>query len=280
MTEATEKPPSSPGLSEETFLRTERPEVSNLRPAEMFPDSHETFGLPILTSENREFIIQRAKEVLNRDKHILVIYIDVDSLKLWNEHPSYGREVGNQVIKHAAFAPLEKVNEVFGDREDIEIMELRQAGTADEIRLYVFGLNEKDLEQIESLREKLAAVPVIPPKEGRYDDSLGGEALKIGFSFSFGIATSMDMDMRQYCEETKNLIDQGKIDLPFGLIQELSQKAKDIADISKIKKVGELVSQLGTFKSEDIRFISEVFGYMRLGPRGLEALLQTVLGWK
>lgn len=233
-----------------------------------FPDRQpdRLAGILIETDENRTQLVREVAETIKNGTCILVIHTDVDWLKYLND--SVGRDLGDKAIKHSIFTVAKEIDEAFPQDTELKFRIFRDTHAADETWFYLLGLSKEQLDFLGKLKEQISTKPEIPllNEVGR------------GISFSVGFSHSGEKRYENLLEETKLVLENNRLILPFDFFNQLQKDASEEAHEIKIGKILKIVDKVNKQKNLEgfIENAVKELGDLRLPSKILRNLLEEV----
>lgn len=199
-------------------------------------------GVPFETNANRSFWLDQIREVLLKGRHIVIVIVDLDQLKHYNE--TYSRQVGDVGILYTANSGAELVDELFlSSGAKLEIVS-RESHAADET-LFVLSVDENfpGEERLQELRQKARTIPPVRTwGVPRNKDKRIVE--EVAMTFSLGAASSRDPEHLEFYRETMGMLKDRKLKKPFDLFKLLKRVALEEADGNKNEKIEAVASEI------------------------------------
>lgn len=192
-------------------------------------------GVPFETNANRFFWLDQTKEILMEGGHMVIVIVDLDQLKHYNE--AYGRQVGDVGILYAANSGANLVDEFFPSSEARLVIVSRESHAADET-IFVLRIDEDFPieDRLYGIREKARTIPPVATRGVRRnnDEEIAEE---IAMTFSLGVVSSRDPKQKKFLKETIEALKTGRLERPYDLFVRLKQVALDDADENKNEKI-------------------------------------------
>ncbi len=270
-------------IGEEPFskLRSDLPPRFWHVPPE-FPDRQpdNIFGVAQETDANRNFWVDEIKETIMRGGQISVVIADVDGLKRLND--GFSRGTGDLGIQYMGCIVAQEIDKIFPLSEKPLIRFFRVSSQADEVCFIIHTAKDLPIqERLQELGEKLRNYPAA--RKEVLIDREGKEVKEMAkLSFSAGTASTGEPKHTFLVQETLVLLEQGKIERPYDLLNILRGEAEKEAD--QVKK-GKMLREVERLKKEDEQIpVVEViekaldrFSSLRLGREaGSEILTEVV----
>lgn len=202
-------------------------------------------GLPVQEGEFRMQLGWEFSQTIRNNKGFVMIYADADQLKLANSR--YGHQFGNSVIMNGVAHPTQLIDEL-ALPETVSMYAARQTGNADELAIWIFNLEPKQVERIQEQMKRSSETRefVVDPED---DDS------KFTLSVTTRTHTSLDENLQGQLDKSRQYLTKNPNKIDFNLFESLNVRGEDDTRMMKIAKD---ISRLDIEKLGKHRFSKEI----------------------
>lgn len=199
-------------------------------------------GLPIEEDAMRSLIAQTFTDCVRTGRKWLMVYADVDNLKLANTR--HGREFGDMVIKQGAATILQAL-ESTQLSDNVTSYAVRQTGAADETILWVFDPSEEDIQKIKDSMDN-ASKKVVSSDP------------KFSFSTTCTVIASNDETSQTFINSAREFSENNPEKIAYEDYQALKERADVEVKIQKVAKDIERLTADTLIKANNFEAIREI----------------------